>query len=129
MPILSRSAAKGFDRLTILQACRATSAAPGFSPPIFIGDQEFRDGGVKNNSVNIILSEATDICSIRADDAVLNSLGTGNAPYGAFGNNAKQMVDKLKQIATETEDTAKMFLEGSGRVMALNSCYDQFHCA
>lgn len=117
------------DQCTILQACRATSAAPNFFPPILIGDQgqEFLDGGIKsNNPVDIILSEAQDLWPTRADDAVLISLGTGNAPLSAFGNNAKQIVDKLKEIATETEDTAKTFLEGSGRVMALNGCCYRF---
>ena len=120
---------KVFEQCTILEACRATSAAPGFFPPILIGDQgqEFLDGGIKNNNpVDIILSEAKDLWPTRADDAVLISLGTGNAPLSAFGDNAKQIVDKLKQIATETEDTARTFLEGSGRVMALNGCYYRF---
>ena len=120
---------KVFDQCTILQACRATSAAPNFFPPILIGDQgqEFLDGGIKsNNPVDIILSEAKDLWPTRADDAVLISLGTGNAPLSAFGNNAQQIVDKLKEIVTETEDTAKTFLEGSGTVMALNGCYYRF---
>ncbi len=54
------------------------------------------------------------------------SLGTGNAPYGRFGRKVKQIVESLKKIATETEDTAKSFLRGSGRAMANKGCYYRF---
>lgn len=116
-----------FDQCMIWQACRATSTAPTFFPPVTIGNQQFLNRGVRTHDpVKIMRSEAKDVWPTRADDAVLVNLGTGNAPSGAFGGNVFQIVKKLTEIATETEDTARTFLEGSGRVMAQNGGYYHF---
>jgi hypothetical protein len=85
-----------------------------------LGDQKFIDGGLKNNNpIYNVVREARDIWPALADQAILISLGTGNAPSTAFAGNVKNLAEELSKIATETEDTAKQFLnDGVGSSMA-----------
>jgi predicted acylesterase/phospholipase RssA len=116
-------------KCTILQACRATSAAPTFFPPLILGDQKFIDGGLKNNNpIYNIVREARDIWPNLVDQAILVSLGTGNAPSTAFVGNVKNLAEQLSKIATETEDTARQFLnDGVGSSMAQKGRYFRFN--
>lgn len=55
------------------------------------------------------------------------SIRTGDAPTEGFGKNLVEVVKSLKNIATETEETANDFLEGQGRRMAKDSRYYRFN--
>lgn len=62
--------------ITLAQALLATSAAPGYLPPIRIGEHEFIDGGVvANNPTEIAILEALRLWPGRRLSVV--SLGTG----------------------------------------------------
>jgi hypothetical protein len=62
--------------ITLAQALLATSAAPGYLPPIRIGEHEFVDGGmVANNPMEIAILEALRLWPGRRLSVV--SLGTG----------------------------------------------------
>jgi predicted acylesterase/phospholipase RssA len=96
----------------IWEACRATSAATTFFDPITIGPdgQKFADGAIKNNNpVQIVYREAADLWPDQVNDAILISLGTGSAPGPSLEGNINKIIEALKQIATETEDTANDF--------------------
>jgi len=101
------------EECTIWQAARATSAAATFFDPIKIGNQKFVDGGTGyNNPVELVLDEAKSIWP----DAIqkgriqcLVSIGTGVPDMKDFGHNLKEVVDTLKAIATQTEETEKRF--------------------
>ncbi|KAE9364538.1 FabD/lysophospholipase-like protein [Stipitochalara longipes BDJ] len=117
---------KVFENCLIWQACRATSAAPSFFPPIEIGGQKFLDGGVLfNNPVQLVYREAQDLWPDK--QPLLISIGTGDAPMEGFGKNLVEIVKSLRNIATETEETANNFLEGQGRRMAKDGRYYRFN--
>jgi predicted acylesterase/phospholipase RssA len=96
---------------TIWQAARATSAAASFFDPIKIGRQRYVDGATGlNNPVEEVLEEAKSIWP----DAVFRiqcivSIGTGVPDLKDFGDNLKEVVETLKAISTETEETEKRF--------------------
>lgn len=98
---------------TIWQAARATSAAPTLFNPIEIGRQHFVDGATGlNNPVEVVLDEAKAIWP----DAIsriqcIVSIGTGVPDLKDFGDNLKEVVDTLKAISTETEETEKRFFK------------------
>ena len=111
----------------IWQACRATSAAPTFFPPIDIDGQIFLDGGlVNNNPVHIAYEEARSLWP--TEEPLLISIGTGDAPMEEFGKTLVQVVKSLKNIATETGETANVFLESdTGRAMTKDGRYFRFN--
>jgi Patatin-like phospholipase len=96
---------------TIWQAARATTAAPTFFEPIEIGRQSFVDGAMGlNNPVEEVFNEARSIWP----DAIsriqcIVSIGTGVTNLPDLGNNLREVIDTLKAISTETEDTEKRF--------------------
>ncbi|KAH0541605.1 hypothetical protein FGG08_003953 [Glutinoglossum americanum] len=98
---------------TIWQAARATSAAATFFDPVEIGRQRFIDGATGfNNPVEVVLDEAKSIWP----DAIsriqcIVSIGTGMPNLKDFGDNLKEVVDTLKAISTETEETEKRFFK------------------
>ncbi|KFY16292.1 hypothetical protein V492_01439 [Pseudogymnoascus sp. VKM F-4246] len=117
---------KVFEDCLIWEACRATSAAPSFFPPIEIKGQKFLDGGVLfNNPVQLVYREAQDLWP--DEQPLLISIGTGDAPMEEFGKNLVEVVKSLKNIATETEKSANNFLEGQGRKMAQEGRYYRFN--
>ncbi|KFY41719.1 hypothetical protein V494_02825 [Pseudogymnoascus sp. VKM F-4513 (FW-928)] len=117
---------KVFEDCLIWEACRATSAAPSFFPPIEIKGQKFLDGGVLfNNPVQLVYREAQDLWP--DEQPLLISIGTGDAPMQVFGKNLVEVVKSLKNIATETEKSANNFLEGQGRKMAQEGRYYRFN--
>lgn len=103
---------------TICEAVRATSAATSFFDPVTIGPHErkFVDGALgANNPVEQIWNEAQNMWC--ADDVDLKdmlkciiSLGTGNPGLKPISEGVlKLFSESLVRIATETEDTAKLF--------------------
>ena len=99
----------------IWEAARATSAAATFFDPIAIGQQEYVDGATgHNNPVESVLREADTIWKdARSRIQCLMSIGTGVPDPQDFGDNLKEVVDTLKAISTETEETERRFLRNS----------------
>ena len=99
-----------FQECKIWEACRATSAATTFFDPITIGKfgQTFLDGGILyNNPIQLVHREAADIWLDR--ETLLISIGTGNAPGKPFKGSLKVIVERMRDIVTQTERTAKGF--------------------
>ena len=102
----------------IWEAARATSAASTFFEPITIGpnNERFLDGGTgANNPVRYLWEEALDIWGSDGLDKEVDcivSIGTGVPSVKKFGEEGKfglKIFKTLKDIATETEDTARAF--------------------
>ncbi|KAF2156379.1 FabD/lysophospholipase-like protein [Myriangium duriaei CBS 260.36] len=114
-----RGAAELYRCTRVWEAARATSAASTFFESIDIGlsARRFRDGGTgANNPVFTMWKEASDVfCgsngSLDADLACLVSVGCGIESLKKFGENAPSLVKTLAAIATETEATARHFLD------------------
>ena len=106
---------------TICQAVRATSAASSFFDPVTIQPygRRFVDGGLgANNPVEQLWNEAQRIwCKderIELSDILkcFVSIGTGHPGIKALNEGAwKFFRETLLSITTETEHTAKIFLE------------------
>lgn len=98
---------------TIWQACRATSAATTFFDPIEIGryKQKFADGALgHNNPIHSVIDEANDHWeNAAANVQCIVSIGTGEPHSLPVGNNAWELVETLKKIATKSQDTAERF--------------------
>lgn len=110
----------------IWEACRATSAATTFFPPLSIGNRTFLDGGVlHNNPVELVNREAMDLWP--NETPLLLSIGTGVAPEKPFKGDLAAIIRRLKDIATETEKTHVSFQDGSGRVMKSRNKYFRFN--
>lgn len=97
----------------IWEAGRATSAAATFFDPISIGPygEEFIDGATEsNNPIEKLMEEARQVWG-NIDDRLdcIVSIGTGQPPVKPWGNNALEVIDTLKALATETERTATRF--------------------
>ncbi|KAH0556296.1 hypothetical protein GP486_005779 [Trichoglossum hirsutum] len=95
----------------IWEAARATSAATTFFDPITVGKfgQTFVDGGGGyNNPVQEAYEEALS-CWENRDIECIVSIGTGQSPLKAFGNNLKQVGQTLIDIATDTDEKAALF--------------------
>ena len=98
---------------TIWQAARATSAAATFFDPTRIERQEYVDGATGlNNPVESVFEEARYIWP----DAMTRiqcivSIGTGAPDLKDFGDNMKEVINTLKAISTETEETEKRFFK------------------
>ena len=97
----------------IWEACRATSAAATFFDPVSIGPfgEEFIDGATEsNNPIERLLEEARRVWQdIDARMGCILSIGTGQSPLTSWGENALQVIDTLKGLATETEKTENRF--------------------
>ncbi|KAK2807307.1 hypothetical protein FQN50_005461 [Emmonsiellopsis sp. PD_5] len=98
-------------------SARATSAASSFFDPITIGpnSQCFVDGATgANNPVRQLWREANDVWSTGSfEDKIgcIVSIGTGVPPVKKFGNDGLDIFHTLKRLATETEATARGFLQ------------------
>ncbi|KAK7423736.1 hypothetical protein QQX98_000926 [Neonectria punicea] len=103
---------------TIREAARANSAAATFFDPIQIGRQEYVDGATGyNNPVEAVLDEARSIWKdLTSRVQCLVSIGTGVPDLRDFGDNLKEVVNTLKAIATETEQTEKRFFKNGGQL-------------
>lgn len=105
--------------VTIWQAARATSAATSFFDPITIGEgaqgREYVDGALGfNNPLDEVWLEAQDIWT--PEDGKLESMlkcivsiGTGNPGTATIGDKPWTILETLKDIATSTENTERVF--------------------
>ena len=106
------------NNVKIWEAARATSAASTFFEPISIGidQQVFLDGATgANNPVRQLWYEASRIWGSRDKPLApqvrcIVSIGTGELDVKAFGTNMLQIFETLKDLTTETRDTANAFL-------------------
>ena len=106
-------------KMTIWQAARATSAATSFFDPITIGSgyagRRYVDGALGfNNPLDEVWVEAQDIWA--PDDGRLEhlvecivSIGTGKPGTLAIGGDLLTIGKTLKDIATQTESTERVF--------------------
>lgn len=103
---------------TIWEAARATSAAATFFDPIQIGRQQFVDGATGlNNPVEVVLEEARSLWpGLLVRIQCVLSIGTGIPDLKDFGSDMKQVLQTLKSIATETEETEKRLFKNQGHL-------------
>ena len=107
------------DDITIWQAGRATSAATSFFDPIKIGtgyqSREYVDGALGfNNPLDEVWMEAQDIWApnegkLEPMVKCIVSIGTGNPGTSAVGDKLWTVFETIKQIATQTENTERIF--------------------
>jgi patatin-like phospholipase/acyl hydrolase len=125
----SRGSELLYDECRVWEACRATSAATTFFDPIKIGKygQRFIDGGLLyNNPINIAYREAETIWPGR--DTLILSIGTGSAPGKPFRGNLMAIVERMKNIVTQTERTANDFYQ-SHNSLVTNDLLFRFNVA
>jgi hypothetical protein len=116
----------------VWEACRATAAASSFFDPIAIGryKEEFVDGATgANNPVMELWNQAQLMWGpepVEGKVQCLVSLGMGVPSLKAFHDDAFGIWGTLKDIATETEQTAekfrrdKAYLDNSSRYFRFN---------
>ena len=126
------------DGITVWQAGRATSAATSFFDPITIGEgytgRAYVDGALGfNNPIDEVWAEAQDIWT--PDEGKLEpmikcvvSIGTGNPGTSAVGTKPLTIANTLKDIATQTKDTERMFaMKHRGLLDKTNVRYFRFN--
>ena len=104
------------DSATIVEAALATSAATTFFEPVTIGARRYVDGALgRNNPIRSVWAEAQNVWC--PEDGRLEpmvkcfvSIGTGNPGLSSVGESVKGFLRTLKDIATETENTAAQSL-------------------
>lgn len=100
------------DDCPIWQACRATSAAPTFVPPMAIGNPPvtYVDGGMGyNNPIRALVEESSHMWPSNRKIGCIVSIGTGVLISRDVGTTIKSLFDKLTEMATDTEKLAKEF--------------------
>lgn len=113
--------------VTIWEAARATSAAPGFFDPITIGpyQTQYVDGGLgANNPVNYTLSSAK-LKWPGMEIACLVSVGAGRRGTNPVPTRLLDFSKYLVALVTDTEETAVSFLR-EHRDMAISDQYFRF---
>ncbi|GAB7351737.1 hypothetical protein MBLNU459_g2321t1 [Dothideomycetes sp. NU459] len=107
-----------FNNTRIWEAGRATSAASSYFDPITIGPlkQRFHDGGTgANNPIRQLWTEAKQILAPHGplEDRLncIVSIGTGIPTLHDFGTGVVSAPQSILRIATETEHTARHFLQ------------------
>ena len=108
----------------IWEAARATSAASTFFDPIEIGDygEMFADGALHhNNPIHLVYQEAKELWP--EDGYLLVSIGTGSAPGQSINEGLKSVIEQLAKIATETEETAKVFHRTHADMISMNRLF------
>ncbi|KAF2874191.1 hypothetical protein BDV95DRAFT_616739 [Massariosphaeria phaeospora] len=120
------------NRVTIWEACRATSAATTFFDPIAVGrfGEEFVDGATgANNPVWEVWDQAQLVWGpepLEGRVKCLVSIGTGVPSLKPFRDDVFNIGETLVAIATETEVTAERFrreralLDSTGRYYRFN---------
>lgn len=102
---------------SIWEALRATSAAPLIFDPITIVDHsgievEYVDGGLgMNNPVRALVDEAKSIWNPASGFHVgsIVSIGTGQQALHTMGSTELELVETIKRIALDAEETAEEF--------------------
>jgi len=114
---------------TILQAARATSAAPGFFEPVVIDGITFYDGGLgANNPSMVAWEEIRDVWKPRKDNVAdivscFISIGCGDPGLQIIEKSAfKFLTESLANIATETKKTATTFHRANGELFRDKKC-------
>lgn len=114
---------------SILQAARATSAAPGFFEPVVIDGITFYDGGLGANNPSIeAWEEIREIWKPRTDNVAgivscFISIGCGEAGLQTIEKGAFKFLTKsLANIATETKKTAERFQKANGELFRNSRC-------
>lgn len=126
------------DQATILQACRATSAASSFFDPLTmrIGklgadyEDKFIDGALGyNNPIRQLWTEASDVWDGPMDGkiACVVSIGTGKPALVGFGPGALDMGKRLLAVSTETEKTAGEFYNDHRHGLVKSQRYYRFN--
>lgn len=108
----------------IWEAARATSAASTFFDPIEIGDYRelFADGALHhNNPINLVYQEAKELWP--DDEYLLVSIGTGSAPGQSINEGLRSVIEQLAHIATETEETARVFHRTHAYMISTNRLF------
>jgi len=101
-------------KCTIVQAARATSAAPTFFEPVKLDvGVTLRDGGLLNNNpLDELISEVTTKREFSGKQiACIVSLGTGIMKPKIQGDRLAAVAQSCVDIATNTETTHKKFKE------------------
>ena len=97
------------DDCPIWQACRATSAAPTFFPPMEIGrpPTAYIDGGLGyNNPIRALFDESSHVWPDRKIGCIA-SIGTGVPVFRDIGRTIKPLFESLKDMATDTEKVTR----------------------
>ena len=108
---------QNYDKMTIVEAALATSAASTFFPEVQIGGRKYVDGGLgSNNPVNIVWSAAQKLWAPQEDLTpnlrCLISIGTGKSTFSAIESGAfKFFTQTLVEIVTQTERTHGLFFD------------------
>ncbi|KAL9100922.1 MAG: hypothetical protein Q9163_003758 [Psora crenata] len=100
------------DDCPIWQACRATTAAPTFFPPVEIGNPPtaYVDGGIGyNNPIRAVIEETSHIWPSARKIGCIVSIGTGVLISRDVGATIKPLFEKLIEMATDTEKVADEF--------------------
>ena len=94
---------------TICQAAMATSAAPSYFEPVAVGRRRFVDGALLNNNPVIeVEEEARDLWCPEEEELkplikFFLSIGTGTPHQAAIPANIFKFLNKLRDLATDTE--------------------------
>jgi predicted acylesterase/phospholipase RssA len=100
-------------RCTIVDAARATSAAPPFFDPIELKGVgvTLRDGAFRaNNPIQELISEVESQFSVWQLSCVV-SIGTGVQADETFGRSLTSIAKMCSKIATDTEEVHRQFKE------------------
>lgn len=95
----------------IWEACRATSAAPTFFPPMMIGNPPiaYIDGGLGyNNPIRPLMDEAGTIWPGRKIGCIV-SIGTGVPECKDVGRTIRPLFATLAAMSVDTENVAREF--------------------
>ncbi|KAL2204191.1 FabD/lysophospholipase-like protein [Sarocladium strictum] len=119
---------------TVWEACRATSAAPGFFDSIAVGPnkQELIDGGLgHNNPVETVYAEARDLwgptdSQLRRRIACLISIGTGVPKSKTLEPGLRQTLKTLSKMVSDTQTTANRFRRDKSELVS-NQQYFRFN--
>ncbi|KAI1149764.1 hypothetical protein F4825DRAFT_453150 [Nemania diffusa] len=102
-PALNPGPASSFQ---IWEAARATTAAPGYFPPLKHGDQKFYDGGITSNNPSLqALGEMQALLPHTPINCIV-SIGTGAMPPLAAASHGAFRV--LTSVLTETQNTERL---------------------
>jgi len=97
---------------TIVEAARATSAAPTFFDPVRINNgATLRDGGMLNNNpIEELVNEVTTQREFQDKEiSCIVSIGTGMLKQNILGDSLATVAKNCANIATETEGTHRAF--------------------
>ncbi|KAH8174073.1 patatin-like phospholipase domain-containing protein [Sarocladium implicatum] len=110
-------------KVKIWEACRATSAALTYFPPITIGNEQFSDGGLRvNNPITEVWREALGAWPQLTDSELrehvnIVSIGTGVPNYPNEPTTLWEATKTLKKLALDTESVAEAFAKDKSRLM------------